>query len=150
MAEMPPAAAAPVSVELLVVVDVTVAVELAEPEPAALVALPELPSAEERMERALAPVVAAVEAEERASGRVVSRSSTVDTRIDWILTLAVLGAERDHRAGLAGTASLVGAVAHTVAKVGLLAVAEDVVLPAAELSGRNAKHVVDAGALDRV
>jgi hypothetical protein len=69
MAEMPaPAAAAPVSVELLVAVEVTVAVEEAEPAPA--VALE--PSAEERMERALAPVVAAVEADWRASDGVVS------------------------------------------------------------------------------
>jgi hypothetical protein len=71
MAEIPaPAAAAPVSVELLVAVEVTVAVDEAEPEPAASVAL--APSAEERMERALAPVVAAVEADWRASEEFVS------------------------------------------------------------------------------
>lgn len=67
IAEMPPAAA-PDSVELPppVTVDVVVAVELAEPASVA-VALPEEPSAEERIERALTPVVAEVEAEERAS-----------------------------------------------------------------------------------
>jgi hypothetical protein len=64
-----------------------------------------------------------------------------------VLTLAVLGAEGDHGGGLAGTASLVGAVTDTVAEVGLLAVAEDVVLATAELSSRDAEHVVDAGAL---
>jgi hypothetical protein len=64
-----------------------------------------------------------------------------------LLTLAVLGTESDNGGSLRRTASLVGAVTHTVAEVGLLAVAEDVVLTAAELSGRNAKHVVDAGAL---
>jgi hypothetical protein len=63
------------------------------------------------------------------------------------LTLAVLGAEGDDGGGLAGTASLVGAVTDTVAEVGLPAVAEDVALAAAEGGGRNAKHVVDAGHL---
>lgn len=75
MAEIPaPAAAAPVSVELPspVVVEVTVAVDSAEPEPEAWVAL--APSAEERTERALAPVVAwPEEADWRASGGGVSR-----------------------------------------------------------------------------
>jgi hypothetical protein len=65
------------------------------------------------------------------------------------LTLAVLGAEGDDGGGLAGTASLVGAVTDTVAEVGLPAVAEDVTLAAAELGGRNAKHVVDAGHLKK-
>ena len=64
-----------------------------------------------------------------------------------VLTRAVLGTEGDHGSGLAGAASLVGAVTHTVAEVGLAAVAEDVALAAAELGGRNAEHVVDAGAL---
>jgi hypothetical protein len=64
-----------------------------------------------------------------------------------VLTLAVLGAEGDHGGSLAGAASLVGAVTDTVAEVGLLAVAEDVVLATAELGSRNAEHVVDAGAL---
>ena len=68
-----------------------------------------------------------------------------DSRI--VLTRAVLGTEGDHGGGIAGTASLVGAVTHTVAEVGLPAVAEDVVLTAAELGSRNAEHVVDAGAL---
>jgi hypothetical protein len=76
MAEMPaPAAAAPVSVELPVVVEVTVAVDSAEPEPEAWVALapPSAASAEERTERALAPVVGTPEeADWRASGRIVS------------------------------------------------------------------------------
>lgn len=63
------------------------------------------------------------------------------------LTLAVLGAEGDDGGGLAGTASLVGAVTDTVAEVGLAAVAEDVTLAAAEGGGRNSKHVVDAGHL---
>lgn len=65
----------------------------------------------------------------------------------YILTSTVLGTEGDDGVGLAGTAGLVGAVTHTVAEVGLPAVAEDVVLTAAELGGRNAEHVVDAGAL---
>ena len=64
-----------------------------------------------------------------------------------ILTRAVLGTKGNHGGGLAGAASLVGAVTDTVAEVGLLAVAEDVVLAAAELGSRNAEHVVDAGAL---
>ena len=64
-----------------------------------------------------------------------------------LLTRAVLGTEGDHSAGLAGAASLVGAVTDTVAEVGLSAVAENVALTAAELGGRNAEHVVDAGAL---
>ena len=64
-----------------------------------------------------------------------------------VLTRAVLGTEGDDGGSLAGAASLVGTVTHTVAEVGLPAVAEDVVLAAAELGGRNAKHVVDAGAL---
>jgi hypothetical protein len=71
MAEIPPAAAAPVAVELSppVMVEVTVAVELADPP--VMVAL--LPSAEERIERALAPeVTAEEEAEERASENIVS------------------------------------------------------------------------------
>ena len=69
-------------------------------------------------------------------------------RCSWIvLTRAVLGTEGDHGGGLAGTASLVGAVTDTVAEVGLPAVAEDVVLTAAELGSGNAEHVVDAGAL---
>jgi hypothetical protein len=59
MAEIPPAAAAPVAVELSppVMVEVTVAVELADPP--VMVAL--LPSAEDRIESALAPEVAAEE-----------------------------------------------------------------------------------------
>ena len=69
-------------------------------------------------------------------------------RYSWIiLTRAVLGTESDHGGGLAGAASLVGTVTDTVAEVGLPAVAEDVVLAAAELGSRNAEHVVDAGAL---
>jgi hypothetical protein len=73
MAEIPPAAAAPVAVELppSVMVEVTVAVELASPEASVMVAL--LPSAEERIERALAPVVTAEEeADWRASRKEVS------------------------------------------------------------------------------
>lgn len=149
MAEIPaPAAAAPVSVELPspVVVEVTVAVDSAEPEPEAWVALAP-PSAEERTERALAPVVASPEeADCRASG---GRCQSMDRwRYTWIvLTRAVLGTESDHGGGLARTASLVGTVTDTVAEVGLPAVAEDIVLAAAELGSRNAEHVVDAGAL---
>ena len=78
IAEIPaPAAAAPVSVELPspVAVEVTVAVDSAEPEPEARVALapPSEASAEERTERALAPVVATEEeADWRAPGGDVS------------------------------------------------------------------------------
>ena len=69
-------------------------------------------------------------------------------RCSWIvLTRAVLGTESNDGGSLGRTASLVGAVTHTVAEVGLPAVAEDVVLAAAELGSRNAEHVVDAGAL---
>ena len=72
----------------------------------------------------------------------------VGLRHAWlVLTRAVLGTEGDHGGCLTRAASLVGAVTDTVAEVGLPAVAEDVVLAAAELGSRNAEHVVDAGAL---
>lgn len=64
-----------------------------------------------------------------------------------MLTLAVLGAEGNDGSGLGRTASLVGTVPHAVAEVGLLAVALDVVLAAAELRVGDAEHVVDASAL---
>lgn len=123
------------------------AVELASEAPAAPVALPLLlpPAADERTERALA-VAVPEEAEARASGEG-QLIGLLPSGADCLLTLAVLGTEGDDSVGLAGTASLVGAVTHTVAEVGLLAVAEDVVLAAAELGGGNAEHVVDAGAL---
>lgn len=159
MAEMPAAAAPPVSVELSppVTVEVWVAVE-PEPEPEpdevaeASEELPEPPVAEapSRTVRALAPVALAEllpeEAEERASFRDVSYRDESE-RSGHILTLAVLGTEGNDSAGVVRATGLVGTVTHSVAEVRLPAVAEDVALSAAELRVRNAEHAVDACAL---
>lgn len=64
------------------------------------------------------------------------------------LTLAVRGAERDDRLGIAGVgAGLVGAVTDAVAEVGHGAVARDVAGGAAKLGGRDLDHVADASFL---
>lgn len=142
MGEIPAAAAASVAEELPspVMVEVIMVVLAAEPLTA--------PEALSRTESALAPLVGEGEAEARASVQIVSHCDGMEEcNRGFSLTLAVLGAEGDDGGGLAGTASLVGAVTDTVAEVGLPAVAEDVTLTAAEGRGRNAKHVVDAGHL---
>lgn len=66
------------------------------------------------------------------------------------LTLAVLGAERNHRLSSRRIwAGLVGAVANTVAEARLGAVAVDVSAVAPELVLGLRDHVVDAGLLLR-
>jgi len=106
------------------------------------------PEALSRTESALAPLVGEGDAEERASVEFVSQCDLIASLHNLLLTLAVLGAEGDDSGGILGTASLVGAVTDTVAEVGLAAVAENVLLAAAERRGRNAEHVVDAGLLE--
>lgn len=86
----------------------------------------------------------------RKRGHLSGNVSLIVKKRRWadLLTLAVLGAESNDSASIFRAAGLVGAVAHTVAEVGLTAVALNVTLGAAEVVVRNAEHVVDTSALE--